>query len=101
MNKVSNDSALAVLVATDVQVINGQPGAFCYLPCGDIVAKLPNGLVCRLNITNHLQAPFWDWDGRKATPTVSPSILTTGVCEKTGRAIEWHGYLNAGVFESC
>ncbi len=34
----------------------------------------------------------WGWDGNKDAPTLTPSLNLIGV---------WHGYLKAGVLESC
>jgi len=37
----------------------------------------------------------WNWDGNMAAPTVTPSILQSGL------SCKWHGYLTAGEFRSC
>jgi hypothetical protein len=37
---------------------------------------------------------FWDWNGDKEKPTLTPSIQAVGGCQ-------YHGYLTAGVFKSC
>lgn len=41
-------------------------------------------------------SPSWHWDGNREKPTLSPSVhhLIDG---KT----HWHGYLRAGIWESC
>ena len=36
----------------------------------------------------------WGWDRNEDVPTCAPSIQIFGGCN-------WHGYLKAGVFESC
>lgn len=36
----------------------------------------------------------WEWDGKRDTPTLSPSVLRTAGCR-------WHGYLQRGVWEPC
>ncbi len=40
------------------------------------------------------QHPSWTWDGNQEMPTLTPSVLKNSDCR-------WHGYLTAGVWESC
>ncbi|WP_298172068.1 DUF6527 family protein [Novosphingobium sp.] len=37
----------------------------------------------------------WQWNGNAETPTLTPSILQSGL------PCKWHGYLTAGEFVSC
>lgn len=37
----------------------------------------------------------WTWDGNRAAPTLTPSILQSGL------PCKWHGYLTSGEFRSC
>jgi hypothetical protein len=41
-------------------------------------------------------SPSWEWDGNKEQPTLSPSVHDI----PNGKT-HWHGYLRAGVWESC
>lgn len=41
-------------------------------------------------------SPSWEWDGNKEAPTLSPSVHDI----PHGKT-HWHGYLRAGVWESC
>lgn len=42
--------------------------------------------------------PFWQWDGIKEAPTLSPSILVHG---GKGQPDRWHGFLRAGKLETA
>jgi hypothetical protein len=37
-------------------------------------------------------SPSWEWDGNREKPTLHPSVHHVG---------HWHGWLRAGVWESC
>lgn len=37
----------------------------------------------------------WAWDGSRVAPTLTPSILQSGL------PCKWHGYLTAGEFRPC
>jgi len=37
----------------------------------------------------------WEWDGNREAPTLTPSILQSGL------PCKWHGYLTAGEFRPC
>jgi hypothetical protein len=58
-------------------------------PCG---CGRQSGL--RFRPTPH--PPSWQWDGNRAQPTLHPSVhhIIYGVTH-------WHGWLKAGVWESC
>lgn len=76
----------------------GAPGAFEYYrdrerevagmiymcPCGC-------GHQAALSFRPH-PSPSWDWDGNRDAPTLQPSVHHVG---------HWHGWLRAGVWESC
>ncbi len=48
----------------------------------------------RVGSVKPAQSPSWEMHGGSPLLTLSPSINCTGCCG-------WHGYLKAGVFESC
>lgn len=56
-------------------------------PCGC-------GSIGHCAVEKHGNHPMWTWDGNKEKPTLSPSIQRTHGCK-------WHGFLRAGIFESC
>jgi hypothetical protein len=37
----------------------------------------------------------WDWDGNREAPTLTPSVLQSGL------PCRWHGYLTAGEWKEC
>lgn len=39
-------------------------------------------------------SPAWTWDGNREAPTLTPSVLQVGGCR-------WHGWLRAGLWETC
>ncbi len=59
----------------------------CPCGCGDIIG-------IRHAETDLDKGACWQWDGNREKPTVTPSIQVIGGCN-------WHGYLKAGVFETC
>jgi len=46
--------------------------------------------------------PIWQWDGNRKNPTLTPSINILQF-DASGNQVgeHWHGWLRAGVFESC
>jgi hypothetical protein len=47
-------------------------------------------------------APSWDWDGNVEAPTLTPSVRRIVKRRDTGeQKTHWHGWLRAGVWESC
>jgi len=42
--------------------------------------------------------PGWAWDGNRECPTIAPSVLFQPDCNGGGH---WHGFLRAGIWESC
>lgn len=40
--------------------------------------------------------PSWVWDGNREAPTLFPSVH-----DNPGETTHWHGWLKAGVWESC
>lgn len=94
---------LAVAVG-EPHALNAPPGAYrfesndtsemygisCCCPCG---CGTPHYLPFRETVYS-TGGPEWNWDGNTAAPTLLPSILMKTPCG-------WHGYLRAGVWESC
>ena len=60
-------------------------------PCG---CKAPHYLPFRGGPFSTGVGPEWTWDQNLEAPTLSPSVLMKTPCG-------WHGYLRAGVWESC
>ena len=82
----------------DTDTTGAPPGAFEFFvdKDGKIAGMLylcPCGCGARgaLNFRPH-PSPSWEWDGNEQTPTLSPSVHHVG---------HWHGYLRAGVWETC
>lgn len=105
-------SATAVLVA-DIDGIEGPvpAGAFEYYVASGTPgeAGLLFGCPCgcgelkTVGFDTHESArPRWHWDGNRAVPTLTPSILIYQLNEQGEKAGEhWHGFLTAGEFKSC
>jgi hypothetical protein len=68
--------------------LSGEPprGLWYRCPCG---CRSQGFLAIRPAEPAH---PSWAWDGNREAPTLEPSIHHVG---------HWHGYLRAGVWESC
>lgn len=85
-------------------VENGPPGGFTFLPNQDgepdqcLLHKCPCGCGrvagLRIGRVKPTQSPSWEWDGNREKPTLSPSVYAKYDCG-------WHGYLKAGIWESC
>jgi hypothetical protein len=67
----------------------------------DVTARRFLWFVCPCGCGNCSHIPIkmekqdgWVWDGNEQQPTLSPSIQKLISCR-------WHGYLRAGVFQSC
>ena len=77
---------LAILLGEEE---DDEPGSWWYsCPCGC-------GHVGRLFVAvdrKPPQTPSWSWTGGKEAATLSPSVHHVG---------HWHGWLRAGVWESC
>lgn len=58
-------------------------------PCGC-------GNVASLPVKPGYGGAYWVWDGNVEKPTLRPSIFRSAGCPA-----RWHGFLTAGVFESC
>lgn len=74
------------------QIVNNNPDVFprrflwFVCPCGC-------GNCSHIPIKSD-QQDGWQWDGNEQQPTLTPSIQKLISCR-------WHGYLRAGVFQSC
>ncbi len=67
---------------------DGPPwGAAFICPCG---CGSESWLPFRGGPSDHQHGPGWTWDGNIGHPTLSPSILQSGM------PCKWHGYLRAG-----
>lgn len=73
-------------------------GAFEYFSSGDreiagMIYACPCGCgrLVALDFRPH-PSPSWEWDGNTEKPTLSPSVHDVG---------HWHGWLRAGIWESC
>ena len=82
----------------DIDEVEGAAGAFEYYREGD---RFPAGMVyncpCGCGALGALAfrphvSPSWDWDGNMHQPTLTPSVHHVG---------HWHGFLRAGIWESC
>lgn len=97
MAEVKTSPIRAVLVE-DIDAEGAPPGAFEYFRSRErdragIFYVCPCG--CKSwGVLNFRPAvsPSWEWDGNVEAPTLSPSVHHVG---------HWHGYLRAGVWESC
>lgn len=58
----------------------------------------PEGSFVRLPLTpiDSVQN-WWEWDGNREAPTISPSINNMPHWKSAG----WHGFMRAGKLESC
>lgn len=72
----------------DVDVVGFEPGNYGQFG-GTWYGMTPNGLLA--NLTNHTVTVHDD-----DTITVAPSIYVN-----RGQPVEWHGYLERGVWRSC
>jgi hypothetical protein len=70
-----------------------EPGDYCSWH-GVFFCATPNGL--QGSLAKHLITEHED-----GTITVSPSILVRGTLGTDPRKLEWHGYLERGVWRSC
>lgn len=81
------------------EIVGAQAGAFKYFTVDGSIAgfnfRCPCG-ACRHVGTVRFQPPAshgWTWNGNRDAPTIHPSVdLNKG---------HWHGWLRAGVWESC
>lgn len=71
-----------------------QPGDYARALVGEWLAMTPNGLLAGLR--NHQVVEHED-----GTISVSPSILVRGTIGLDPRIVEWHGFLERGVWRSC
>lgn len=76
-------------------VLHGKPGVSKWFEdFGNLTFMCPCGCGAVAGINLKPVYPHgWDWDGNKELPTINPSIKIS--------PCGWHGYLRAGVFESC
>jgi len=82
----------------DIDQVAAHPGAFEFFKSGDrypagMIFSCPCGCGARSSLDFRPHAsPSWDWDGNWEAPTLSPSVHHVG---------HWHGWLRAGIWESC
>jgi hypothetical protein len=76
---------------------------FLVVPSLDVAAPGGELIVLPLSadgapITKHGHTgPSWQWDGNREKPTLSPSIFVGMRSTPPG----WHGFVRAGVMETC
>lgn len=73
---------------------SGQEDAYICLMWGDDPFKN----LCILPIKQTSYKTFWNWNGSKEAPTLTPSIL---VHPAPGWQDGWHGYLTDGKLITC
>ena len=97
MTEVKTRPVRATMVESIMDAKN-VPGAFKYFadgknsPAGmNYVCPCGCGALAPLYFKPE-PSPSWHWDGNREQPTLTPSVHHQG---------HWHGYLKAGVWESC
>lgn len=91
---------VCAIVVEDVASEAGrQPGAVEFREwngaVGGIAFRCPCGCGYDSWLPVNRGADCWIWDGNREAPTVTPSILQSGL------PCKWHGFLTAGEFRSC
>lgn len=84
-----------VVVVEDIDADNCPPGAIEYsgTPAGGLWYRCPCGCASRGFLPfRPAPSPSWEFDGNAEAPTLQPSVHHIG---------HWHGWLRAGVWESC
>lgn len=87
-----------VLMERGLDALKANAGGFDYYvnQAGEVAGMLMI-CPCRCGSTGALSfkpanSPSWLWDGKRDAPTLTPSVWDKG---------HWHGWLKAGVWESC
>jgi len=87
---------------TDIDAADVPPSAFEFFsdatrPIAGMIYNCPCGCGRRgaLEFRPH-PSPSWDWNGDKESPTLNPSVHHI-----IGDQTHFHGWLRAGVWESC
>lgn len=97
MAEVKTPPVRATRVDDIVAAKRTTPGAFKFFSDGDGISGMNYVCPCGCGALAPLHfkprpSPSWTWDGNKDRPTLSPSVHHVG---------HWHGWLRAGVWESC
>lgn len=94
--------AVPFVLVDKIRSENGQkPGAVEMRELGGSVRgfafRCPCGCGCEsyLPIAGPDKSEGWVWDGNRDRPTLTPSILQSGL------PCKWHGYLTDGEFRQC
>jgi hypothetical protein len=75
--------------AVEIRELHGEVRGFAFrCPCGC-------GFESWLPVNRSDGLGGWDWDGNREAPTLTPSILQSGL------PCKWHGFLTAGEFVQC
>lgn len=82
---------------------NGKKGDWCFIN-DDTYIALQFGDdhftgTAVLPIKPETNKTYWEWDGNREAPTLSPSILVWG--NGKDQPATWHGYLRAGKLETA
>lgn len=94
MSEVKTQPVKGHLVA-DIDADGTQPGDFelSGSPVGGLWYNCPCGCGSQGFLAIRPAAsPSWEWNGNRDAPTLTPSVHHVG---------HWHGYLRAGIWESC
>jgi len=91
----------------DIDEKDGPPGAFEFFDTADrkdagIIFICPCG--CRSHGALEFRpspSPSWEWNGDREAPTLTPSVHDQITLRDGSKRTHWHGYLTAGVWESC
>jgi hypothetical protein len=107
MTNYNSDSAQGRQYDNVADLLNlGTVGDWAFSPEGELSAiwirtpdGSPNGTMSRLPIApiDSVQA-WWEWDGNRDAPTISPSIHRLPI---VGFKAGWHGWMRVGWLESC
>lgn len=93
---------MALLETLDDFDANGKKGDWCFLNDDTYIAIRfgddPFLESTVLPIKPVADKAFWNWDGNKNAPTLSPSILVWG--NGRNNPATWHGYLRNGKLET-
>lgn len=86
------------VIGDDLEALKANAGGFEFVKDKDgrivsmiMICPCGCGHTGALNI-RPAPSPSWDWDGNLEAPTLTPSVHHVG---------HWHGFLRAGIWESC
>jgi len=93
-------SNITVTIVGDIRSEGGQvPGAIEFRSNDGVVKGIAFRCPCGCGEESWLPVRIeergWRWDGNMQQPTLTPSVLQSGL------PCKWHGYLTAGQWVSC